>query len=167
MGMDKKNILSLVYLFTLIIHENMVATRPWNPWNPWKTQNVLECPWKSWNLPEFTQMSLNCPWIVLEFHLAVISKNVVSKFHLTFKFHNFLQPWWRNGIYFGDKLSHSGLFQMVKLQNFLQPWWRNWIYFGDKLSHSGLFQMVKFHNFLQPWRRNGIYFGAFWTVSDG
>ena len=37
---------------------------------------------------------------------------MLSKFHLTFKFHNFLQPWWRN----------------------LQPWWRNGMY-GDKLSH--------------------------------
>ena len=66
----------------------MVATRPWNPWNPWnpwKTQNVLECPWKSWNLPK-------CPWIVLEFHLAIISTNFVSKFHLTMfnKWHTFI-----------------------------------------------------------------------------
>ena len=83
---------SRIFSFALekLMHPSMVmvATRPWNPWNPWKTQNVLECPWKSWNLPK-------CPWIVLEFHLAVFSKNVVSKFHFTFKFHNFLQPWRR------------------------------------------------------------------------
>ena len=93
---------------------------------PKMSLNVLESPGIYLNLPK-------CPWIVLEFHLAVISKNVVSKFHLTFKFHNFLQPWRRNGIYFGDKWSHSGLFQMVKYKNFLQQCWRNIIlYFGDK-----------------------------------
>ena len=61
----------------------MVATRPWNPWNPWKTQNVLECPWKSWNLPEFTQMSLNCPGISFSCHFKKYCLNFI--WHLNFK----------------------------------------------------------------------------------
>ena len=82
-----------------------------------------------------------------------------SRLFQMIKFQNFLQPWWRNGLYFDDKLSHSRLFQMAKFQKILQPWWRNGIYFGDKLSHSRLFQMARFQNILQPWWRNGIYFG--------